>query len=186
MRLDGVLGLRFVALLIAVFVAGCDAGHYASAPAPTVGDVTALTDRERSVLEALRRYATTHDGSELEQEAYADVVELGLGTEIILSRSLDQFRDPETWTIDRDVFRAYVGPFSVLDELSRDADVVMSVGTHPHCAGPPMAPPPVYRDYRRLSIQPTALPSCLQWWTVDLFLDDAGRIAAITMDRWEP
>jgi hypothetical protein len=37
-----------------------------------------------------------------------------------------------------------------------------------------------------VSIQPTNTTSCLEWSTVDLFIDTDGNIAAITLDLFEP
>jgi hypothetical protein len=33
---------------------------------------------------------------------------------------------------------------------------------------------------------PAGIDSCIQWWTVDLFVTDDGRIGAVTLDRYEP
>lgn len=42
-------------------------------------------------------------------------------------------------------------------------------------------------DLRRVSVQPELGDrSCLEWWTVDLFVADDGSIAAVTMDLYEP
>jgi len=49
-----------------------------------------------------------------------------------------------------------------------------------------MPPPDQVAVLRRISIQPTGTDSCLEWWTVDLFLTDIGSIAAVTIDVWEP
>jgi hypothetical protein len=48
-------------------------------------------------------------------------------------------------------------------------------------------PPPIQvADLRRVSVQPRDTESCLQWWTVDLFLTPDGKVAAVTLDLWEP
>jgi len=44
----------------------------------------------------------------------------------------------------------------------------------------------VVADLRRVSVLPRDMESCLQWWTVDLFLTLDGKIAAVTLDLWEP
>jgi len=49
-----------------------------------------------------------------------------------------------------------------------------------------MPPPDQVAALRRISIQPTSTDSCLEWWTVDLFLTDIGSMAAVTIDVWEP
>jgi len=84
------------------------------------------------------------------------------------------------------LFRAYVGPFSVLDLLDQAGPITSSVGPHSHCASPPIAPPSRVAHLRRVSVQPAVIESCLQWWTVDLFLSPNREIVAVTMDLWEP
>jgi hypothetical protein len=37
-----------------------------------------------------------------------------------------------------------------------------------------------------VSITPADHASCLDWWAVDLFLDDSGRILGVNLDLWEP
>jgi hypothetical protein len=41
---------------------------------------------------------------------------------------------------------------------------------------------------RRVSVQPAAgsIDSCLDWFTVDLFVTRSGEVAAVTLDLWEP
>jgi hypothetical protein len=39
---------------------------------------------------------------------------------------------------------------------------------------------------RRLSIQPAGISSCLEWYAIDVFLDDDGRIGGVMLDLWEP
>ncbi|NND12951.1 MAG: hypothetical protein HKO10_03235 [Acidimicrobiia bacterium] len=62
----------------------------------------------------------------------------------------------------------------------------VTVGSHPHCAGPPMPVAEGFEELTQISIQPAAPDSCLEWWTVDVFLDDQGDIAGVTLDMWEP
>lgn len=48
---------------------------------------------------------------------------------------------------------------------------------------------PINDDFvglRHLSIQPSDAASCLEWWTVNLFLNGGGLIAGVTLDLWEP
>ena len=41
---------------------------------------------------------------------------------------------------------------------------------------------------RHVRIQPStdATSSCLQWFTVDLYLDDQGQARVVSLDRWKP
>ena len=70
--------------------------------------------------------------------------------------------------------------------LAAHDDITIGVGPHNHCAGSARPAPAGYESLRRISIQPAAIDSCLEWWTVDLFVTDDGLISAITYDLWEP
>lgn len=60
-------------------------------------------------------------------------------------------------------------------------------GPHPLCVGPVRQPAPDLTGLSQVSITPTAeRASCLGWWAVDLFLDEAGRIQGVNLDLWEP
>ncbi len=113
----------------------------------------------------------------------ADVA-LGLGPDIVTTRNAADLVGPGAWTIDREEFRAWAGPFSALDLAA--PPITITVGTHARCAAPPEPAPEGFADLRRISIQPTTATSCLEWWTVDFFLDDNGDIAAVTLDLFEP
>jgi hypothetical protein len=130
-----------------------------------------------------------HPGADaVDRLPFAEEVRLGLGSELHQARNRAQLADPEAWIIDEDEFRAYSGPFSALDVGARAESTVVSVGEHPHCVNPPVPPPDDLADHDRVSVQPVMdeQDSCLQWWTVDLFLDETGQIEAITLDLWEP
>lgn len=118
----------------------------------------------------------------------ADSVALGLGPDIAVTIPSTDLADPDAWVIERDEFRAWVGPFSLLDPVGRVAAHDVIEGEHPHCAGPPVPAPDGYADHRRVAIQPasTTIDSCLQWFTFDLFIGEDERVDAITLDLWEP
>lgn len=52
----------------------------------------------------------------------------------------------------------------------------------------PQPPPSGLQDLRRVSVQPPeqSIESCLEWSTVDFFVDEDGLVVAITVDLWEP
>jgi hypothetical protein len=66
--------------------------------------------------------------------------------------------------------------------------VQVIVGDHPHCASPPRPAPTELAQHRRVSFQPQLGndASCLQWWTVDLYVADDGSVEGIGLDLWEP
>ncbi|MDQ2689272.1 MAG: hypothetical protein M3Y29_03235 [Chloroflexota bacterium] len=156
--------------------------------APTGDEIAML---ERLVLFARSPETQSLDGIPLS----SDGVALGLAEHLIVVRTPDELDDPGAWVLAAEAFRGHVGPFSVLDvlgEWQRFADgpsvgeASVSVGSHPHCASPPVEAPPGVAGFRRVSIQPAGIDSCLPWWTVDLYLDAEGAIEAITLDLWEP
>lgn len=130
----------------------------------------------------------------------ANELALGLSRDIESTLDRSEAADTSAWVLRAKYFRAYTGPFSALELIQRHAkeagsDSVrgrgafqVSVGEHPHCASPPVPAPREFKDYRRVSVQPShsSIDSCLSWFTVDLFLDEQGSVAAITLDLWEP
>ena len=156
----------------------------ASIPASKAGSEP--TDQERAVADALVRFARSENAADLDPVALAEDVSLGLGPELVLTRTPEALAIPENWVLDRPAFRAYAGPFSALEQLHRDVRFAVTVGPHAYCAAPPMPPPGGLEDHRRLSIQPAAPRSCLQWFSVDLFLNSEGTVEAITVDFYEP
>ncbi len=116
-------------------------------------------------------------------------VGLGLGETVIRTVDPADLADPSSWVFDVDFYNGATGPFSILDAIERMAggdDLSIEIGPHDHCASPPKAAPPGYEGLRRVSVQPASFDSCLQWWTIDLFVTSAGNVRAITYDFWEP
>lgn len=175
-------------LLLALVLGGCalEVPPPAATASPIPTPDLSPTPDDLALADALVAWARLGDPAVLEPSAFAEEVALGLGQEVIAFRSFAELSEPAAWRLDRDVFRAYVGPFSALDQLGRGGEVNVTVGPHSHCASPPMDPPVGLETHRRLSIQPASVRSCLQWWTVDLFLASDGKVEAITLDLYEP
>lgn len=152
------------------------------------------TPHERLVLESLVAFAITGDGSIIDAVPFTDDVALGLGSDVLAHVRANELADPAAWSLQRDGFRGHAGPFSAVDTLARwDAlpgqsvrEIRISIGEHPHCASPAVAPPAELATLRHLSLQPIGQTSCLAWWSVDAYLTADGRIAGITLDVWEP
>lgn len=135
---------------------------------------------------AFLRFANHPDREQADALPFAERVRLGLGSQLHVTRSAAELADPDAWAIEVEHFRAAVGPFSAL-ELARNApETTVSVGEHPHCVSPPTPAPVDVRDLRRVSVQPSASETCLQWWSVDFFMNDNSEIEAVTLDFWEP
>jgi len=148
-------------------------------------DIDQPNDAEVGLAEALAAWATEPTGSPF--PALADTVILTLGPEIARSQTATALADPATWEFnDADGFRGYAQPFSALDLLAAGRPIEVTAGPHDHCAGPPITINEAFVGLRHLSIQPTDATSCLEWWTVDLFLNDDLEIAGVTLDLWEP
>ncbi len=116
-------------------------------------------------------------------------VALGLGDSIVRTVEPTDLTDPSTWELDVSGYNGATGPFSVLDAIARLApidDILVQEGPHDHCASPPKPAPSGFELFRRVSVQPSSFDSCLQWWTIDLFVTTQGNIRAITYDFWEP
>lgn len=141
-----------------------------------------------NMVRAFLDFADQPSADAAERLPFADQVQLGLGRDLQQSRSATELADPSAWIIDEEYFRAATGPFSALDMAAGSQDTVVSVGEHTHCASPPVPPPADVAALARISVQPDPerIDSCLQWWTVDFFVNETGDIEAVTLDFWEP
>lgn len=117
---------------------------------------------------------------------WADAVELWLGPFVMEPRTPEQMLDPASWVFDVEDFEGFAGPFDIIATLGeREAPLVL-VGPHNHCAGQPRELPDSLIGLRQLSIQPTGIDSCIQWFAVDVFVNDAGEIEAMMLDLFGP
>ena len=80
----------------------------ASIPASKAGSEP--TDQERAVADALVRFARSENAADLDPVALAEDVSLGLGPELVLTRTPEALAIPENWVLDRPAFRAYASP----------------------------------------------------------------------------
>lgn len=145
---------------------------------------TEPTDADGAVIDAFLAFAADPSPDRAADLPLAADVALGLGPDIAFTRPSADLADPSAWQIDRAEFRAWSGPFSALDIAAEP--VIITIGDHPRCAAPPEPPPSQFESHRRISIQPEMATSCLEWWTIDFFIDDDGDIAAITLDLFAP
>jgi len=151
---------------------------------PEGAEALVPTASDESLIEAFFEFVAEPGEETAAALPLAPEVSLGLADEIVTVVDAAELADLDAWTIDRDEFRAWAGPFSVLDFASEPAGV--TVGTHARCVAPPVAAPQGFEGHRRLSIQPTEATSCLEWWTIDFYLSGEGLIEAITLDIFEP
>ncbi len=114
---------------------------------------------------------------------FAEETAIGLADQILVTLNRSELVDPGRWSLDVAEYDGYSGPFSALDIATEPA--VVTVGAHSRCVGPPVSPPAGFDDLRRVSIQPELATSCLEWWTVDFFVDD-DVVQAVTLDLFGP
>ncbi len=160
------------------------------------------TPRDVDLVKKFVRFAA--NPQERTFQRFGPSVELGLGEELVAERSAQALHSDRAWVLGTKdtIFRAYTGPFSavklVRDHLEdasaegvRPSDAyTVTVGPHRHCASPPVPAPKKVRNLRRVAVLPSSESiehiGCLRWFSVDLFVDDAGKVRAITLDVWEP
>lgn len=123
---------------------------------------------------------------------------LGLGEEAGVFRTASQLQERSGWELRKPrYFRALVGPFSALDVLRRQAEEARAAGRDAfivtdydfgRCASASIPAPAEMKRYRRISIrpEPATYDSCLQWFAVDLYVDDEGKVRGVTLDVYEP
>jgi hypothetical protein len=138
-----------------------------------------VTEDDLAISDGLRALARG-EGNDV---PFAEVVTISLGTnhEAVLSDPVGAI----AWTIDVEEWNGYSGPFPVLGPLRGEVGITTTaVGPQPHCAGPPLDIP--WEAARQLTIHPAGISSCLEWYAVSVFLDDAGEIEHVMLDLWEP
>lgn len=165
----------------------------ASSPVETQ-DVSATTDPatapaelsadERAVVDAFVALALDPTAEHAGAVPFASPVVLGLG----LAAHDEVAGDPAdvaSWTVDGvDLVFGRTPPFNALTTIAESTTVTTGAGPHDHCAGPPLALLRVDHD-QMLWIQPDGAASCLDWFAVDLYLDD-GEVVAVSLAFWEP
>ena len=143
-------------------------------------------EQEAALIAMLEAFATVPRADNFAALPLAAEVSLGLGPELIRTMDSAELVDPAAWVMDIDLFRARSGTASALDLLAEDRPRRVVTGDHLHCASPPVQPPAGLEDLTRISTQPTDATSCLEWFSIDVFVNDAGEIVAITLDLYEP
>jgi len=143
-----------------------------------------LSLEDQALADAFLGFVADPSFQRFDQLNLADNVGLGLGDEIAKTVPAEVLLDPTNWTIVRDEFRAWSGPFSAL--WLAEPPITITIGDHLRCVAEPVPAPPGFADHRRVSLQPEGATSCLEWWTVDFFLDSTGQIEAVTIDLFAP
>lgn len=152
-----------------------------SAPAPHI------TAEDRRLAEEMFDLARSPSADTAPAVPFTPTVQLGLADQLLERVDRSALSDPSAWKLRLYGFRAYVGPFSALD-LLRDSrgSYDLSLRQHSACVGDVVQPPAPLSDLRQVSIEPGETDSCLDWWSVDLFVDRDGQVAGVTLDLYEP
>lgn len=158
----------------------------ADRPSTDVNDAL-LNDDEQALLDAFVAFARTPTAPAPTPLRWADEVSLHLADGPPSARFTPEEATGPVWSIEAEAFRAYNGPFNPLEQITQTTfPLTFGAGPHPHCAAEPVPAPDGLASLRRLWVQPEGTTSCLQWFTVDLFINDDGAVAAVSMDLWEP
>ena len=144
-------------------------------------------DPQRAAMEAPIAFARAPSDGTWTAVPLAATVGLGLGDSLRRQRSAEDLRNPGAWLLNVDLFRGRAGTASALDLIAAEQGPLrITKGPHPHCASGPVPPPEEVADLDRVIVQPRAPDGCLDWWTVDAFVNADGEIEAVTLDLWEP
>ena len=167
--------------MLSVIVAGCAGDESVERTIPTP------VDPQRAAFNALIAFARAPSDGRWDAVPFAANVDLGFGDSLRTQRSAQELRNPGAWLFNLDLFRARAGITSALELISAEQGRLrVTEGPHPHCVSPPVPPPEEVAHLDRVAVQPRDTHSCLGWWTVDAFVNDAGKIEAVTFDLWEP
>lgn len=163
----------------------------AEMPAPSQSaDMKSGADGDlRGVMRRFITFAATPTRAGAASVPLAAEVDLGLSDTLVKTLASTAASSPGAWALDIDGFRGSgrrrANALSLLAESKR---LSVNVGEHAHCAAPPMPVPSALVGLGHVSAQPreATLQSCLDWFSVDLFVDQQGRVAGVTLDLWEP
>jgi hypothetical protein len=161
---------------------------------PTQRAPRPATAADRALARAFVAFAAHPAPTTVAAVRLAPNVRIGLGESLFRSVARADATGRGAWRLEVGAYRAHSGPFDALRLLRRHVQrhgagsLRVVVGPHPHCASPPVPAPQSLRSTRRISLQPRppTVSSCLEWFTVDLFLGDGGSVAGVTLDVWEP
>lgn len=112
-------------------------------------------------------------------------VSLGLGDDVIQQIDETDAYDRASWQLPGP-YAGATGPFSALDYLvDSGGSYRVDLGYRSDCDDS-IPPPRGLKTSRILSVQPRSFDDCLQWWRIDLFVNDVGQITAVMLTLREP
>jgi len=123
---------------------------------------------------------------------FAPTVDLGLGPEVVRRVGAPNLVSADAWVIDEDdgveSYAGRVPPFSAIGLLTGvDAeDLAVAPGGPEGCAAPPPPAPELDHDWVLVTITPTAIDSCIDWFAVTLVVDRFAGIVGVHLYLIEP
>lgn len=129
--------------------------------------------------------ASQGDEIAVDELPLAATVQLGLHNSLEIERTPDELADVESWIVPRSEYAGFSGPFNVLDPIRRGRTLNITEGPQPHCAGPPLDPPPGLEDAMLVSGQPKQSDSCIDWFSLNVWMQN-GEVTAITLELFGP
>lgn len=146
-----------------------------------------LSGPDAPLARKLHAFAAAPGAETLGAIPLSDQVAIGLGGDVVKTLTAEQLEDPSAWVIHRPYFAGYSGPFNALEQLRRDPELwSITEEKQQFCPWGRAADLPGYEKDRRLTIEPSNITSCLQWWAVDVYLDESGSINAVSLNAVEP
>lgn len=155
-------------------------------PAPQRPPTTPVTAADLALVDAFTAYAARPDAHTAAAVPFAREVRLGLGENLFASLGAGDLSDPASWLLGLDAY-GRTGPLDVLHPVrAHRGRFRVTVDQRPRCSGRAHRAPARFREARRVTILPTRVESCLDWYAVDLYVDRAGLVRGVTLELWEP
>lgn len=165
------------------------------------GDLPGRPDQAQgNLLGQFVNFALRPDPRSARTVDFAERVEIGVGSEVRSTLSGSDLGNPRRWKVPVDgAIEGVDGRVSALESVTGQAEravetqqtegiFVVTAGEHDRCSASPGPPLDGYTAEQQISVMPGArsIQSCLQWFAVDLYTDDAGDIAAVRLDLYVP
>lgn len=150
---------------------------------------TTVTAEQRAVVDDLRAFAADPRPESFARLDFGpEFVPLLLGSMVHAQVAVEDLAVTSGWMLRPESFAGRVPPFSALDSLADPGEVLVAAGPRRHCAAPPLAHPAGFEDLTQIVIEPAEgrIDSCLDWYAVQVYLDDQNRIAGVGLDLWDP
>lgn len=142
------------------------------------------TSRDRAIVAAFSRFAD----HQVTFGSFDTPIALGLGDTLVKTVSPAKSRTADAWVLDTTGYAEREGSVSALDLVRNNlGNLRVTSGPHPTCVGPTAEVPRSLSNGGSLvSIQPRRYSTCIDWWSVDLFVNDVGQIVGVNVSLGSP